>query len=330
MITRRSTLGLLLTPLLMSACGQDELLVTAPKADTTAYPFVDSGQAGSVLDAVDRVVAAGVTAHDTTATADARLSGPHLEILLARARVAAERKEKVATAAEVSREALVVPRGTGWPRFFLAVGRSDDASTYLVQVLRSPTVQDPYGLWAQTLMLPGATLPDTTREAAALSGAADGLLLTPAEAVEGFAGYLNGKGKGRSAEHFRSSEYSDQLLQQLADDQKDLKEVATVSSKHVAVDEAPMAMRTDDAGALVIGRLRQTYTVTVKQGSGKVKVKDADLAALAGGKDEIQFSRSFTRTAVEVVVLHVPAKESTERIRVVAAEKGDVKAVMKS
>ncbi len=59
----------------------------------------------------------------------------------------------------------------------------------------------------------------------------------------------------------------------------------------------------------------------MKPNSGKVKVKDADLAALAGGKDELQFSKSFTRNAVEVVVLHVPAQDSKERIRVVAAEK---------
>lgn len=79
----------------------------------------------------------------------------------------------------------------------------------------------------------------------------------------------------------------------------------------------------------MIGRLRQTYTVKVKPDSGKVKVRDADLAALAGSKDELQFSKSFTRSAVEVVVLHVPAKDSKERIRVVAAEKGDVEAEVK-
>lgn len=326
---RRIALGLLLAPLLLAGCGQEDVLVSAPRAETEVYPVVESGQAPSILDAVDQAVAAGVGAKDTAKTADARLSGPYLELRLAQARVAAERRTKTGEPAEVTREALIVPRSAGWPRFFLAVGRSENVATYVVRVLRSDSARDPYGLWAETIMLPGAALPDAGQDASALTGDADGLLLGPEEAIAGFAGYLNGEGKGKGAEDFRRSEYSDQLLQRLDADQEGLEQVATVSSKHVAADEAPMAMRTADGGALVIGRLRQTYTVKVKPDSGKVKVKDADLAALAGGKDELQFSKSFTRSAVEVVVLHVPAKDSKERIRVVAAEKGDVEAEVK-
>jgi hypothetical protein len=328
-IGRRAAFGFLLTPLALAACGESEVVVSAPPADPQAYPVVESGQARAILDAVDRAVAAGVSSKDTADTADPRLSGAYLEIRLAEAKVAAKRKKKVAVPGPVTREALIVPRGTGWPRFFVAVGRSPNASTFLVRVLRSDTARDPYGLWAETMMLPGASLPQTAKDASVLPEDASGLLLAPKEAITGFAGYLNEEGKGKEAEDFRRSEYSDQLLQRLVADQKALKAVATVSSKHVAVGEAPMAMRTDDGGALVIGRLQQTYTVAVKPDSGKVKVKDADLAALAGGKDALQFGKSFTRTAVEVVVLHVPAKDSKERIRVVAAEKGDVRAEVK-
>ncbi|GAB6901619.1 hypothetical protein [Kineosporia succinea] len=329
MIRRRTALGLLLTPLVVASCGQGEVTITAPRADTRAYPVVESGQARSILDAVDAAVSDGVSSKDTTETADARLTGPYLQIRLAEAKIAARRKKKVAEPAAFTRQALVVPRTTAWPRFFLAVGQSQNSSTYLVRVLRSDEARAPYGLWAETMMLPGASLPQATTDASVLAADAEGLLLSPAEAIEGFAGYLNGKGKGKGAANFRRSEYSDQLLQRLAADEEGLKEVATVSSKHVAVDEAPLALRTDDGGALVVGQLRQTYTVKVKSGSGKVRVKDADLAALAGSKDELSFSKSFTRTAVEVVVLHVPATDSKERIRVVAADKGDVEAVVK-
>ncbi|GAB3239015.1 hypothetical protein [Kineosporia babensis] len=329
MIRRRTALGLLLTPLVVAGCGQEALVVTAPQADPQAYPVVDSGQAVSILDAVDQAVAAGVSAKDTSETADARLSGPYLMLALARARVAARRERKIEAPDEVTREALIVPRSVTWPRFFLAVGRSESASTYLVRVLRSDTARDPYSLWAEAMMLPGASLPDATQDASVLAEDASGLLLTPKEAIVRFAGYLNGKGRGSDAENFRRSEYSDQLLQQLAADTDDLEQVATVSSRHTAVDETPLAMRTDDGGALVIGQLRQTYTVKVKPDSGEVKVRDADLAALAGEEDELKFDESFSRSAVEVVVLHVPAQDSKERIRVVAAAKGDVKAVVK-
>ncbi len=333
MIRRRTALGLLLTPLAVTGCAQEAVRVTPPQAESQVYPVVEPGQARSILDAVDQAVAAGVGPKDTAETADARLGGPYLELALAQARVADRRKKKIEAPAEVSREALIVPRSAEWPRFFLAVGRSQDASTYLVRVLRSASARDPYGLWGEAMMLPGASLPDTTQDAGSdatvLDADASGLLLSPKEAIAGFAGYLNGKGKGKGSENFRRSEYSDQLLQQLAADERGLRQVATVSSRHTAADEDPMAMRTDDGGALVIGQVQQTYSVKVKPDSGKVKVRDADLAALAGGKDELQFAKSFTRSAVEVVVLHVPAGDSKERIRVVAAAKGDVRAVVK-
>ena len=76
----------------------------------------------------------------------------------------------------------------------------------------------------------------------------------------------------------------------------------------------------------MFGELKQQYVITVKKGKGAVDVTDQDLAALAGGQKKIK--TSLTRTAVEIVVLQVPPR-GKGLITVIAAQKGDVKAVLK-
>jgi hypothetical protein len=312
-----------------TGCASGDQQVTDQPLSTLAYPVVEPGQAGSILNAVNAALLRGVTATDTDSTVDARLVGPFREVQLANAKIAAQEKKDPAKPAQMQRLRLIVPTSQGWPRFFIAVGNESNSSTPVLQVLSSTAARAPYGLWAEATMLPGATLPET---ASAGTGSPtvspdqdDGLAATPKEVISGFAGYLTMVAKTTSSKQYRRSVFSDQLLRQLAADKKGLKSVATVTSTH-RVDPAvtPLAVRTSDGGALVIGSLQQTYEVKVKKGSGTVKVSDPDLAALAGGKK--QFSKSFTRTADEVVVFNVPPR-GRGLITLIAAEKADVKAV---
>jgi hypothetical protein len=328
----------------LSACAGSGRQVSDPPPARATYPVVAAGQAGSVLDAVDAALVRGVTAKDTASTVDARLLGPYQELELANAKIAAARKKDPPKPARMRRLRLIVPIAQfgqadqsdpvdriaqGWPRFFIAVGNTQDSSTPVLRVLTSATARSPYGLWAEATLLPGATLPPTAPAdtgSAALAANATGLVTSPAEVLNGFAGYLNEGARTTASKQYRRSIFSDQLLQRLAADKKSLKAVATVSSKHTVGSVPPLTVRTAGGGALVIGELRQTYTVKVKKGTGKVKVKDNDLAALADGKK--QFATSFTRTAVEVVVFNVPPR-GRGLITLIAAEKGDVKAVAK-
>lgn len=329
-MTRRSGFAVLSVLVLgLAGCAGGGNQVKEPPPDTTAYPVVAVGQARSVLDAVDGALVRGVAPKDTLATVDARLLGPFRELELAQARIAAARKQKVAKPADVERLRLIVPTSLNWPRFFIAVGNSSGSSTPVLRVLSSSAPRAPYGLWAEATMLPGATLPETAPPATGspiLSSEASGFVATPEEVLKGFAGYLNAGAKTTASKQFRQSIYSDQLMQRLAADQKALKAVATVSSVHTVGPEPPLAVRTPDGGALVVGELLQTYQVKIKKGKGSVKISDQDLAALAGGKK--QFSTSITRTAVEVVVFSVPP-QGKGLITVIAAQKGDVKAVLR-
>jgi hypothetical protein len=328
-VNARTAAAAVVLALTLAGCGADERTVTDPAPDTVAHPVVALGQARSVLDAVQGALVRGVTARQTPATVDARLVGPFRDLALAQARIAAQRKQAVPKPAARQGLRLIVPTSLGWPRFFIAVGNSAQASTPVLRVVSSAAPRSPYGLWAEAAMLPGATLPETGSESTGspmLAGDAAGFVATPKEVLSGFAGYLNAGAKTTSSRQYERSIYSDQLLRQLAADRKGLKAVATVSSRHVVVPGDPLAVRTSDGGALVLGELQQTYVISIKKGKGKVKVTDKDLAALAGGTQQIR--KSLTRTAVEVVVFHVPPR-GKGLITVVAAQKGDVKAVIK-
>jgi hypothetical protein len=311
----------------LTACSGQSVSVSDPPPDRLAYPVVAAGQARSVLDAVEAALAAGVR---PTGTVDARLVGPYRDLAVAGARIAAERKRKAAAPEHVERQLLIVPSSTAWPRFFVAVGHSSAASTPVLRVLTSDSARTPYGLWAEPALLPGVALPETTPATTgspALAASATGLVLSPKEVLSAFAGYLNDGARTTTLHPFERSVYSDQLIQRLAADRKVAKKVGgTVTSTHTPAVTAPLALRTADGGALVIGELTQKYVLTVKKGKGSVRIDDKDLQALAGGKKS--FSTSITRTAVEVLVFSVPS-QGNGSITVIAAQKGDVRASAK-
>jgi hypothetical protein len=122
----------------------------------------------------------------------------------------------------VERRRLIVPTSTSWPRFFVAVCDVKGQATPALRVMLSQSARSQYGLWAELLMLPGATLPETaaaTNGAQALASNATGLEMSPRQVVEAFARYLNSSGK-EGADDFAPNEFSDQVIKRLANDRK--------------------------------------------------------------------------------------------------------------
>lgn len=302
--------------------GSGERMAQPAAADSRPYPIVVLPQAQGILDAVDRAVESGVVARTAEAFGP-RVIGPYRDIALAKGRVDAARKVKPVVPA-VERRRLIVPTSTSWPRFFVAVCDVKGQATPALRVMLSQSARSQYGLWAELLMLPGATLPETaaaTNGAQALASNATGLEMSPRQVVEAFARYLNSSGK-EGADDFAPNEFSDQVIKRLANDRKAQAGAATVTSTHTPDVQSVFALRTADGGALVIGQMTQKYTVKVK--SGRTVTVDPALGALAGGKT--RFTKSFTRTATEVVAFGVPPR-GTGPVNVIAAQKGDVSAV---
>jgi hypothetical protein len=297
-------------------------VVTPEAAVGSGYPSVAVPQAQGILDAVDLAVTNGTQKRTAEAFGD-RVIGPYRNFAVAQAKVDAARKAK-SVVPQFERLRLVVPDATAWPRFFVAVGNVKGQPTPVLRLLMSPTARTQYGLWSELSMLPGATMPQVapaTTGAPALAQNDATLVQTPKDVVTKFATYLNSSGKQEAATYQRN-EFADQVIARLAEDRKRLKAVATVTSIHQPDLRAVFSLRTADGGAIVIGTVSQKYTVAVKAGQPGAKV-DPALAALAGGK--VQFGKSFTRTAVEVVAFAVP-KRGGGPITVFAAQKGDIAA----
>lgn len=341
-MTRRLVAPLLVLPLLaalaLAGCARGDDVAPDVAVQPGPYPVVGLTQAASVLESVNTALAGARGVRSASRLGD-RLIGPYRQIWLTGARVDHARNRTSPAPGDFALVKLLVPRAPGWPRFFVAVGQVEGESTPALRVLRSADARTPYGLWAQASMLPGATLPQTAAAATGVAAlpaeATAGLVMSPARAVSGLAAYLTAAGggagdAGRSggrdgSGQFRRSSYGDQVVQQVLLDRKALKAVATVSSTHRAARTAPLALRTADGGALVVAELEQQYTLRTRSGRG-VALTDQDLIALAGGKK--QFSKSFTRRTVEVVVLDVPPAGGGQ-VSVVAAQQGDVAATAK-
>lgn len=302
-----------LAVLTLAGCaGGDPALTARPPADAATHPVVAGKQATDILDKVDAAV---------TGTAEpARVTGPYLQIRTARAKQAAARKLTVPAVTVPTRTRVVVPSSTTWPRFFLAVGSRPKAPTPIVRLLVSTGPRAPYGLWAETSMLPGARLPEVAPDGEALPPTTtEGLLRSPADALAHYAGLLTQGAAAPDAKLFAPNAFTSQVTAQVAADRKALAAVATLTAGHAVRPGTTFAVRTADGGALVVGELVETVTLKVKPDAGTITVKDPDVAALAGRGT---FSKQVVRTSAELLTLYIPPKSGT--ITLVAAQKADL------
>jgi hypothetical protein len=220
---------------------------------------------------------------------------------------------------------LGLPAAGTWPRWFLAAGTLAGQPTPVLRVLRSVTARDPYGLWGELLLLPGATLPElasaTTGTPLVAADDTSGLVRSPSAVL---AGYSQALTSGSTGGGFATDQFREQVAGQVAADRRTLgaSGLADVSSVQRPSNDGLLALRTKDGGALVVGALEQIYRVTVRSAKGGVTL-DPDLAALAKVP---RITRRLQRTSVEMLAFHVPPAGGGA-ISLVAAAKGDVSAI---
>ncbi|MEJ2577620.1 MAG: hypothetical protein P8Z68_00820 [Kineosporiaceae bacterium] len=306
---------------LLSGCAGDPAGTSRP-ADTGTHPVVTGAQARIVLDevaaAVDEVAAGTVPPTDSP-----RVVGPVRAQFAAQLRVPA-RLRAVPVGAQTWQRVLV-PSSSGWPRWFVAVGSTPKRSTPVVSVLRSTAAQDPYGLWAQLILLPGQALPEVApagEGAQELAGDATGLMLTPEEVATRYADLLTRGSHSASAALFAPDLLRTQVTAQVVADRKELDGLATVTVTHRASGGPVLALGTSDGGALVVAELTETYRLEKEAAADKLGIGDPALAALAGRSS---FGTEVVRTSQELVAFVIPPDSVAHgQIRVVAAGKVDV------
>lgn len=309
---------------LLAGCGGDR--VPASPAAGGPHPAVTPRQAVQIVSSVDAALVRAVRSRDAGQLAP-RAVGPAQEELRAGIAVQAALRQEPTVPPTPGTPRLLLTLAGPWPRWFAVAGASPGAATPLLEVVRSADPRAPYGLWARLRLLPGAALPEVASAAVGapvLPPAAPGLVATPEQALTRYTDLLNRGDASAFVGQFTADAFRTELTDQLGADRKAFASdgVGQVTAAHVLAADAPLALRTLDGGALVIGRIDETYTATVTPGRGSVRL-DPQLAALAG---RATVSHQLVRRSVEVVAFHVPRAGSSDRITLVAASKADVSA----
>ncbi len=322
-MNRRTLLTGALAGGMLAACG-DSGPAAAP-ADTP-HPAVAPAQAERILATVDATLDKAFAARNPRLLGS-RVTGPATRSLTARLTVAGKLGRTVRAPGPLVLRRLVLPAAGDWPRWFLAAGEVAGQPTPALRVFRSIAAREPFGLWGELALLPGASLPglaspQTGTPVLAADGA-QGLVMAPSEVLTRYAKALTSTTPRAGAEGFALDQFREQVAGQLAADRRTLGGVAQVDTLHRTSADGVLGLRTADGGALVVATLEQLYRVRVRRpGRGTVTL-DTDLAALAGVP---RIARSLQRTSVEVLAFRVPPAGGGP-VTLVAASKADVSAV---
>jgi hypothetical protein len=322
-VNRRGLLTGALATGFLAACGGTEPGIVA--ADPV-HPAVVPAQAEHILAAVDAALDRAFTARNPRLLG-ARATGPAARALTARLTVAGKLGRSVPAPAPLVLRRLVLPAAGGWPRWFLAAGQAAAQPTPVIRVLRSLGPREPFGLWGELSLLPGASMPGLaspqTGTPVLAADAAQGLGLPPTQVLAQYGKALTTTTPGSQAQGFALDQFREQVAGQLAADRRTLGRIADVDTLHRPSADGLLALRTAEGGALVVAALEQLYEVRVRTPGRGVVTLDTDLAALAGVP---RVGHALQRTSVEMLAFHVPPAGKGQ-VTLVAAAKGDVSAV---
>ena len=299
----------------------------APEASGT--PVVLDAQFRRILEQVASATDAGDAAKDAKKLA-ARVAGTELEVRTQNYKIRSRVASYDARMPVRSTKLLttVVTDKREWPRSVMAVtqGEGNVVPQLLTLVQKSP--RENYKLVGTSPLQPGTTFPAIVRGGTESLAADDksGLLYSGQEALAGLADRLtksNSTFKSKLVEG-ESSPYIADTLSYQADIVKDGVD-GKFAFTHKVVPESTVVFRTEDGGALVLGRLTFNFDGTPKAEGDKLSIGN-DAAVLAGGKET---TTGMVLKFAESVAVYVPPADSKDPMKLVAATRGLVGASFK-
>lgn len=299
----------------------------APEAGGS--PVVLDAQFRRILEQVASATDAGDAAKDAKKLA-ARVAGTELEVRTQNYKIRSRVASYDARMPVRSTKLLttVVTDKREWPRSVLAVtqGEGNVVPQLLTLVQTSP--RENYKLVGTSPLQPGTTFPAIVRGGTESLAAGDksGLLYSGQEALAGLADRLtksNSTFKSKLVEG-ESSPYIADTLSYQADIVKDGVD-GKFAFTHKVVPENTVVFRTEDGGALVLGRLTFNFDGTPKADGDKLSIGN-DAAVLAGGKET---TTGMVLKFAESVAVYVPPAASKDPMKLVAATRGLVGASFK-
>jgi hypothetical protein len=301
----------------------------AAASEAGGTPVVLDAQFRRILEQVASATDAGDAAKDAKKLA-ARVAGTELEVRTQNYKIRSRVASYDARMPVRSTKLLttVVTDKREWPRSVLAVtqGEGNVVPQLLTLVQKSP--RENYKLVGTSPLQPGTTFPAIVRGGTESLAAGDksGLLYSGQEALAGLADRLtksNSTFKSKLVEG-ESSPYIADTLSYQADIVKDGVD-GKFAFTHKVVPENTVVFRTEDGGALVLGRLTFNLDGTPKAEGDKLSIGN-DAAVLAGGKET---TTGMVLKFAESVAVYVPPADSKDPMKLVAATRGLVGASFK-
>ncbi|TLM82468.1 hypothetical protein FDW83_12740 [Pseudarthrobacter sp. NamE2] len=302
---------------------------SAPAAGAEAAPVLLDAQFRRILEQVASAADAGDAAKDAAQLAG-RVGGTELEVRTQNYKIRSQVGSYEARMPVRSTKLLttVVTTERDWPRSVMAVtqGEGNVVPQLLTLVQQSP--RENYKLVEATPLQPGATLPTISRTGTETLAPADktGLLYSGEEALSGLADRLT-TAESPFKDKLVEGESSPYIADTLSYQAEVVKagENGNFSFTHKVVPESTVVFRTEDGGALVLGRINFGFEGTPKAAGDKLTIGD-DAAALAGGKET---TTGMVLDFAESVAVYVPPAGSTDPMKLVAATRGLVGASFK-
>lgn len=205
----------------------------------------------------------------------------------------------------------------------MLVADSVDGGFPLFMALSQADARSPYTSWGWARQLPGVEPPhieDPTVGADAVAPDADGLVTTPQDALARFAVRLS---NGVDAEQMLAADpFTTEAHSGIQDERAKLNQgvaqdsLATIHEEYTVHDGEFAALRTDDGGAIVMGALRSSRTISMK-GGATLTANDPEVRL--AGKDS--FTQELVRDFGEIVALYVPTEDSGAQIQAIGASK---------
>ncbi|MGN7249422.1 hypothetical protein [Arthrobacter sp. SAFR-014] len=301
---------------------------SAPPA-ATGTPVVLDAQFRRILEQVASATDSGDAAKDAKKLT-ARVAGTELEVRTQNYKIRSRVASYDARMPVRSTKLLttVVTDKREWPRSVMAVtqGEGNVVPQLLTLVQNSP--RENYKLVGTSPLQPGTTFPAIVRGGTESLAADDksGLLYSGQEALAGLADRLtksNSTFKSKLVEG-ESSPYIADTLSYQADIVKDGVD-GKFAFTHKVIPESTVVFRTEDGGALVLGRLTFNFDGTPKAEGDKLSIGN-DAAVLAGGKET---TTGMVLKFAESVAVYVPPATSKDPMKLVAATRGLVGASFK-
>lgn len=276
------------------------------------YPIITDSQLERILGSISSTVEDGDAAQDVATlvprVADQALAmrESHYENLA----VSDEEGPAEPVAASPVRSVMAVS-DPAFPRTVVAVTQGEGNQTPQVLVLRQESAREQYKLVSTASMVAAATLPASDLSSAGVEtvGLRDGagLIMEPAEAIEGLARYMNDPDHEfgeQFAHHARIDDIHD-YQERLEADAPDIE----LSQSRSTVQGYTTTVRMPDGSALLVVHYDARSRLAPAEEGATVVVDE--LVAARGGRDSRETTSPVTMTYREVVALRIPAEGST-------------------